>query len=131
MESQYSSNGTLKICACLWSVLSPSRWDFGNKLINELKIFSLVFRNIFRRYCGGLNENGTHRLIRLNAQSPLGRTVWEGLGGVASLKEMCYWEWALRFQKSIPFQRSLCLSLSLSLPLSLSFSLSLCLALED
>jgi hypothetical protein len=126
MESQYSSNGTLKICACLWSVLSPSRWDFGNKLINELKIFSLVFRNIFRRYCGGLNENGTHRLICLNAQSPLGRTVWEGLGGVASLKEMCYWEWALRFQKSIPFPAlSLSLSLSLSPSLSLFLSLSL------
>ena len=32
---------------------------------------------------GGLDENVSLRLIRLNAWSVDGRTVWEGLGGVA------------------------------------------------
>ena len=32
--------------------------------------------------------------------SPVGGTVWEGLGGVALLEEVCHWEWALRFQKA-------------------------------
>jgi len=34
--------------------------------------------------CGGLNENDLHRLIYLNALSPVCGTVQEGLGGVAS-----------------------------------------------
>ena len=32
-----------------------------------------------------------HRLVYLNAWFPAGRTVWEGLGGVALLKEVCHW----------------------------------------
>jgi hypothetical protein len=32
-------------------------------------------------------------LIHLNALSPVGRTVWEGLGGVA-LEEVYHWEHA-------------------------------------
>ena len=38
--------------------------------------------------CGDLNENGAHRLICLNAGSPVGGTVWEGLGSVALLGQM-------------------------------------------
>jgi hypothetical protein len=34
------------------------------------------------------------------ARASVGETVWEVLGGVAFLEEMCHWEWALRFQKS-------------------------------
>ena len=41
--------------------------------------------------CGGLNENGLHRLIYLNAWSAVGRTVWEGLEGVVLLEEVCAW----------------------------------------
>lgn len=40
--------------------------------------------------CAGLNMNASHRLIYLNASSPLGRTVWEGLGGVALSEDMCH-----------------------------------------
>lgn len=29
--------------------------------------------------CGGLTENGLHRLVDLNTQTSLGRIVWEGL----------------------------------------------------
>lgn len=32
----------------------------------------------------------------VNAWSPVGRTVWEGLSSKGLLKEV--WEWALRFQ---------------------------------
>ena len=27
-------------------------------------------------------------------------TVWEGLGGVALMEELCHWGWALRFEKA-------------------------------
>lgn len=36
--------------------------------------------------CGGLNENGLYRLMYLNALSPVGELIWEGLGGVTLLK---------------------------------------------
>jgi hypothetical protein len=31
-------------------------------------------------WCGGFNENGSYRLTALNTWSPLGGTVWKGLG---------------------------------------------------
>ena len=58
--------------------------------------------------CGGLNENGTIGLC-LNTWLQYRETIWEGAGGVALL-EVCHWEWALRFQKPMPFHvSSLCL----------------------
>jgi hypothetical protein len=39
--------------------------------------------------CGGLNE--PHRFIYLNAWSAAGRTIWEGLRGVALLEEECHY----------------------------------------
>ena len=36
----------------------------------------------------------------LNTWSPVGGTVWERLGGVTLLKEVCHWGQALRFQRS-------------------------------
>lgn len=38
-----------------------------------------------------MNENAPYRLDYLNAYFLLGRTVWEGLGDVALLEEMCHW----------------------------------------
>ena len=38
-----------------------------------------------------LDENGPHKFLFVNAWSPVGGTVWEGLGGVALLKEVCHW----------------------------------------
>ena len=46
---------------------------------------------IIQYSCDGLNENGPHRLIYLNAWLRVGRTVWEGIGGVALLEEVCHW----------------------------------------
>ena len=43
------------------------------------------------RDCGSLNENGPHRLVYLSAWSIVGRTVLEGLGGVALLEKVCHW----------------------------------------
>ena len=42
---------------------------------------------------------------------PVGGTVWEGLGGVALLEEVCHWGQALY---------SLCLSVSVSVSVSVS-----------
>lgn len=51
-----------------------------------------VFFDCYSRcWCGALNENAPHRLMCLNTWYPVSRTVWEGLGGVALLKEMCHW----------------------------------------
>ena len=33
---------------------------------------------------------------------PAGGTVWEELGGVALLEEVCHWKWALRFKEPGP-----------------------------
>ena len=46
---------------------------------------------VVNSHCG-LNENDPHRLIYLNAWSPVGGTIWKGLGGVALLEKMCQWE---------------------------------------
>ena len=54
----------------------------------------------------GLDEKSSHRLIYLNTWSPVGGTVWEGLGNVALLEEvwpcwgMCVTGSALKFQKT-------------------------------
>lgn len=47
---------------------------------------------------GGMNENGPHWLLYSNVWFPVGRT---GSGGVASLEELCYWEEAFQFQKTL------------------------------
>ena len=40
--------------------------------------------------CEGLHENDPQRLMVLTAWSPFGGTVWDGLGGVALLEEVCH-----------------------------------------
>lgn len=37
-----------------------------------------------------------------NAWFPVSGTVWEEVGGVTSLKELCHWGWALRLQNPTP-----------------------------
>lgn len=39
-------------------------------------------RRGIKRACGGLNETDPDRLMYLNSWSPVGRTAWEGVGGV-------------------------------------------------
>ena len=45
--------------------------------------------------------NEYHQLICLKTWSSVGGIVWEGLRGVALLEEVCHWEKALRFQKTM------------------------------
>jgi hypothetical protein len=40
--------------------------------------------------CGGFDETGPARLICVKAWSIVGGTVWEGLGAVALLEEVCH-----------------------------------------
>jgi hypothetical protein len=42
-----------------------------------------------------VGQNGSHRLMCLSTWFPVGGTIWEGLGGLALLKEGCHWEQAL------------------------------------
>lgn len=61
---------------------------------------------------GSLKGNSSHSLVCLNAQSPIGGTVSEGLRGVTLLTEMCHWAWPLMDQKPTTFPvRFLCLVL--------------------
>jgi hypothetical protein len=39
-------------------------------------------------FCGGLNENGSLKLMGVNSGLSIGGRVWEGLGGVALLEEV-------------------------------------------
>ena len=41
--------------------------------------------------CRVLSENSSHRLIYSDIWSSFGGTVWAGLGGEASLEEVCHW----------------------------------------
>ena len=70
--------------------------------------------------CGGLNENGPHRLTCLNAWYLIDELFWEELGGVTSFEEVCRWVWALRFQKPTS-DPSLCLPVCLFVCLYLTF----------
>ena len=47
-------------------------------------------------------------LLWLTTWSPFAKTLWEGLGGVALLEEVCYWGLALKFPKP-PGVPSVCL----------------------
>ena len=49
-----------------------------------------------------LNKNNHYSFRFLNTCSSVGGTVWEGLGVMTLLKEVCYWVWALIFQKANP-----------------------------
>jgi hypothetical protein len=63
--------------------------------------------------CVGLDKNGPHRLICLTTWSSVGRIVWEGLGGVILLAEVCHWWQTWRFQKTCfqpPFMDFKCLN---------------------
>jgi hypothetical protein len=42
---------------------------------------------------------------------PVSGTVCKGIGGVASLNKVCYWGWALRFQKLTTAGRWWCMPL--------------------
>lgn len=53
-------------------------------------------------FCRALNEHGPHRLRYLIIWSPVGGTLWEGLGGTALL-EVCHSGWAMTFQKPMQF----------------------------
>ena len=73
-----------------------------------------IWRKVLRR-CGGLNENCPQRLMYLNTWSPVGGNIWEGLGGVVLLEEVCHWGWDLRFKKPTSFPVSslgFCLSVT-------------------
>lgn len=58
----------------------------------------------------GMNENGLHRLLHLNACSPVHGTIWEELGGMA-LEDML-WLLVLRFQNPMPCHSQLAFSAS-------------------
>lgn len=85
--------------------------EIGTVHASSLPIFSSC--NPTTRW-GGLNEKGLHRLIGLNACFPVGGTVWEELGGVASLEEVCLCGRGgfKKKKKPIPFYLLLTFSLS-------------------
>lgn len=51
---------------------------------------------------GGFIEHGPHRLMYLHAYSLVDRNVWEILGDMALLEEVCHRDWTLKLQKPVP-----------------------------
>lgn len=57
----------------------------------QLLFFSITHGLLFFFVCcyDGLNEDGPHRFICLNTHSLVGGTVWEELGGMTLLEDIC------------------------------------------
>ena len=73
--------------------VDPNRARFGSPTVSSLgAVLTLlpVFIQIHCRIgrCGGFNGNGLQRLTW--AWVPAGGTVWERLGGVALLEDVCH-----------------------------------------
>lgn len=49
-------------------------------------------------------KNASHSTGHLSTRSPVGGTVWGGLGDVALLEEVHHWGWTLRLKVSSHFQ---------------------------
>lgn len=57
--------------------------------------------------CGALNEGSSHRIICLNVSFPVdGLTIKDELRGMALMKEVCLWEWALKPHSMLTFALS-------------------------
>ena len=55
------------------------RWDLSLSCLSFMPCFYMQWLTLVTE-CGGLNENGLHGLIYLNAWFTVYGTVWEGLG---------------------------------------------------
>lgn len=72
-----------------------------NDGLSKQIIFTINTENS-RSWCGGLNENVSHRLRCLKTESPVGGTAWGDLGVVALLEEMSL-GWPLTVEDSHHF----------------------------
>lgn len=84
-------------------------------LLNSLNSHCLyceppLFQSCYRDLYSYLSKNGPYNLECWNAKSPDGRTVWEGLGDVILLQEVCLCGSPVRFQNPTPFPVPLSLS---------------------
>ena len=50
----------------------------------------VIFQVVILRYHGSLNENGSHKLLGLNACCPVDGITWRGLGSVVLVEEVCH-----------------------------------------
>lgn len=105
---------TTSVCDSSWPLgkgLGPGLYvhcimqagDQVRRLMDLLTLFSLwggsgpKISCLFLFVCSSASDkNDFHRFTCLNTWSPLGGSVWEGVGGVASL-EVCHWVQTLRF----------------------------------
>ena len=100
--SEASLDYTTRLCLKWQRNLNTYWGEEGNMHFGRHEVN--LKRVVIVRFCGSLNDNFFHKLICLDTWSSVGRTVWEGLGGVVLLKKLCHWRWALRFQNSLPFR---------------------------
>jgi hypothetical protein len=82
--------------------LDPYFWPYTNTDSKCIKFPNI--RPETEIICDVLNKNGPHWLICLNDWSQTGGTVWEGVGNVTLLWEVCHCRQALRFQNPMIFQ---------------------------
>lgn len=116
LSEQHKQIGTTtKLCSPLWATSYPRQVVQGyvRKLVNLClwmkqqgicSMFSVSssclssYHNFLTWQSGCSNENGPCRLLYLNGQSSENGGVWEGLVGVAVLKELSPWGRSLKFQ---------------------------------
>jgi hypothetical protein len=93
----YSQEAKGSECTLLLSCLSPgtqSRSCPGSGTTYNGSVFPPQWmkpRSSQQTCHSGLKKNAPYRLMYLNTWSPVSATVWEGLGGVALLEEVCHY----------------------------------------
>lgn len=48
-------------------------------------------------------RDAPHNRRHLSAWTPVGGSIWGGLGGLALLEEVCLWKWLSEFKVFLPF----------------------------
>jgi hypothetical protein len=68
-------------------IFIPMWWKKLTVIHSYYKKNALICLKDTHIHSGGLNDNGPHRIMFLNAWSPICGTDWEGLGGCMALLE--------------------------------------------
>lgn len=72
--------------------MSPGSTNITNYFIGilEIELRFLFVQPYVISMSGGLNENSSHWFLYLNTCFSVSRMIWERLGGVTLLEELCH-----------------------------------------
>lgn len=84
-----SSNILCMILILLCNFILSSCFKEYIKYLILSRVVLRTYKIFFLEQFGSLSMNGCHGLKCLSTWFPVGETVWEGLGGMALLEEVC------------------------------------------